>query len=48
MKYEDITCIQLHYIDHIIEEIYTKYDGIEYNKLQHTKINNNVLTIKIG
>lgn len=48
MKYADITCIQLHYLDKTIENIYTNYEGIEFNKLQDTKIDNDILIIKIG
>ena len=48
MKYADITCIQLHYIDKVVENIYTNYDGVEFNKLQDTKIDNDTLIIKIG
>jgi len=48
MKYEDITCIQLHYSNNMIEDIYTNYNGSEFNKLQHTKISNDMLIIKIG
>lgn len=48
MKYADITCIQLHYIDQVVENIYTNYEGIEFNKLQDTKIDNDTLIIKIG
>lgn len=47
LKYNDITCLQLNYTNSIAENIYVKYQGNEYNKLQQTVINNENLIIRI-